>query len=214
MPEETMGRSLSSLLLVAALAAPVQAADTTKILMFVRDGARDLALMLDKETGVMKQMLEDAGIEVVVATTTGAPMTSGDSVLEADLKISDARASDYDGFILPCMAPAPGSPLPDEVVTLIEEASRSGKPIAASRGSVAILGEAGALEGREYSYAQEVDVNERPEFKGGTYKGTGYTQDGNITTVGICPLASRSLNLPDGTEDLTRGFIASLKKEE
>ena len=100
--------------------------------------------MLDKETGVMKQMLEDAGIEVVVATTTGGPMTSGDFVLEADLKIADAKASDYDGFILPCMAPASGSPLPDEVVALIEEANKSGKPIAASRGSVAILGEAGA----------------------------------------------------------------------
>ena len=209
-----MGHLLSLLLLVAALAAPVMAADSTKVLMFVRDGSRDLELMLDKETGVMKQMIEDAGIEVVVATTTGDPMMSGDFVLEADLKIADAKASDYDGFILPCMAPAPGSPLPDEVVAMIKEAKNSGKPIAASRGSVAILGKAGALEGKEYSYAQEVDVNERPELKGGIYKGTGYTQDGNITTVGICPLASRSLNLPDGTEDLTRGFIASLKKEE
>jgi hypothetical protein len=72
----------------------------------------------------------------------------------------------------------------------------------------------GAPEGKEESSAQEVDVNERPEFKGGIYNGTGYIQDGNITTVGICPLASRSLNLPDGTKDLTKGFIASLKKEE
>ena len=84
----------------------------------------------------------------------------------------------------------------------------------ASRGSVAILGKAGALEGKKYSYAQDVDVNERPEFKGGTYEGTGYSRDGNITTVGICPLASRSLKKPDGTEDLTRGFIESLQSEE
>lgn len=205
-----MSRLLVSLMVMVAMAVPVLAADSPKVLMFVRDGARDLELMLDKETGVMKQMLEDAGIQVVVATASGQPMKAGNFVLEADLKIADAKAADYDGFILPCMAPAPGSPLPDEVVTLIEEAYKSGKPIAASRGSVAILGEAGVLEGREYSYAQEVDVNERPEFKGGTYTGTGYTQDGNVTTVGICPLASKSLKLPDGTEDLTKGFIHSL----
>lgn len=208
-----MGRLLTLLVVIFAMAAPVVAADTT-VLMFVRDGARDLELMLDEETGVMKQMLEDAGIKVVVATASGEPMKAGDFVLEADLKIVDAKAADYDGFILPCMAPAPGSPIPPEVVTLIEEAYKSGKPIAASRGSVAVLGQAGVLDGREYSYAQEVDVNERPEFKGGTYKGTGYTQDGNITTVGICPLASKGLKLPDGTQDLTRGFIDSLAATE
>jgi len=210
-----MSRLLTLLVVFAAMAVPLMAsaADSGKVLMFVRDGARDLELMLDKETGVMKQMLEDAGYQVVVATASGEPMQAGDFVLEADIKIADAKASDYVGFILPCMAPAPGSPLPDEVVTLIEEAYKSGKPIAASRGSVAILGKAGALDGKKYSYAQEVDVNERPEFKGGTYEGTGYSQDGNITTVGICPLASRSLKLPDGTEDLTKGFIASLTSE-
>ena len=210
-----MRRTLTLLVLVIAMAAPLMtsAADTT-VLMFVQDGARDLELMLDKETGVMKQMLEDAGINVVVATASGEPMKAGDFELKADLKIADAKASDYDGFILPCMAPAPGTPVPDAVITLMEEAYKSGKPLAASRGSVAILGRAGALEGKKYSYASEVDVNERPEFKGGTYEGTGYSQDGNITTVGICPLASRALKEPDGTEDLTRGFIASLKSED
>ena len=208
-----MGRLLNSLLVIAAMMTPLvaTAADSGKVLMFVRDGARDLELMLDKETGVMKRMIEDAGFEVVVATASGEPMKAGDFVLDADLRIADAKAADYDGFILPCMAPAPGSSLPDEIVTLIKEAYKSGKPIAASRGSVAILGKAGALKGKKYSYAQDVDVNERPEFKGGTYEGTGYSQDGNITTVGICPLASRSLKLPDGTEDLTKGFIKSLK---
>ena len=107
------------------------------------------------------------------------------------------------------MAPAPGSPLPSGVLTFIEEAYVSGKPIAASRGSVAILDEAGVLEGKAYSYASEVDVNERPEFKGGTFIGTGITQDGNVTTGGICPLASKGLKLPEGNEELTKKFIDS-----
>ncbi|GMR23284.1 MAG: hypothetical protein BMS9Abin37_1701 [Acidobacteriota bacterium] len=209
-----MGRLLTLVVLIAAMAAPAMGADSPKVLMFVRDGARDLELMLDEETGVMKEMLENAGIEVVVATTSGEPMKAGSLVLEADLKIADAKASDYDGFILPCMAPASGSPLPSEVITLIEEAYVSGKPIAASRASVAVLGKAGVLEGNLYSYASEVDVNERPEFKGGTFKGTGVTRDGNVITAGICPLASKGLKLPDGTEDLTRGLIDSLTNQD
>jgi putative intracellular protease/amidase len=211
-----MARLLTLLVLIFAMAAPAMASasapDSPSVLMFVRDGARNLELMLDEETGVMKQMLEDAGIKVVVATTSGEPMKAGELVLQADLKITDAKAADYDGFILPCMAPAPGSPMPEEVITLVEEAYKSGKPIAASRGSVAVLAKAGALEGRDFSYVEGFDASESPEFKGATYKGTGYTQDGNITTVGICPLSSRGLKLPDGTQDLTQGFIDSLTR--
>jgi len=44
--------------------------------------------------------------------------------------------------------------------------------------------------------------------------GTGVTQDGNVTTAGICPLASRGLELPDGTEDLTQRFIDSLTNQD
>lgn len=202
-------------LLVAAMvwsvSASADAQSAGTVLMFVQEGSRDLELMLTKEVGVMKAMIERAGYHVEIATATDAPMQAGAARIQPDLKLRDVDASRYAGFILPCMAPASGTPVPPEVIALIEQAVASGKPIAASRGSVEIVAEAGGLVGKQYTYASAVDVNARPAFKGGAYQGTGVIRDGNLSTAGICPLASRSLGEPDGTEDLTRAFIASLQ---
>ena len=79
---------------------------------------------------------------------------------------------------------------------------------------MAELAKAGVLAGKQYAYAAEVDLAERPEFKGGEYVGTGVVRDGKISTAGVCPLASRSLSLPDGTKDLTQSFINSLQDQK
>jgi|TARA_Y100000031_G_scaffold45505_1_gene51998 putative intracellular protease/amidase len=196
-----------------ALALPLSMAsaqEPQKVLMFVLDGSRDLHLMLTEEVGVMKTMIEEAGYSVEIATAAGTLMEAGDARVQPDLKLTDVDASSYAGFILPCMAPAPGTPVPSEAIALLETAVASGKPIAASRGSVALVAQAGGVVGKEYAYEGEVDLEAEPEFRGGTYRGTGVMRDGNLSTAGICPLASRGLNLPDGTTDLTRAFIESL----
>lgn len=209
-----MRRSLALGALISVVASLLSASggaqEPQKVLMFVQDGSRDLHLMLTEEVGVMKAMIEQAGYEVEVATAAGAPMRAGDAVLEPDLKLGDVEASRYAGFILPCMAPAPGTPVPPEAIALLERAVASGKPIAVSRASVGVLGQAGGLVGKEYTYASEVDVDARPEFRGETYRGTGVQRDGNISTAGICPLAARGLDQPDGTAELTQSFIDSL----
>ena len=69
---------------------------------------------------------------------------------------------------------------------------------------------AGGVAERNYAYASPVDTAERPEFTGGSFLGTGVVRDGNVSTAGICPLASRELNMPDGTAELTQSFIDSL----
>jgi putative intracellular protease/amidase len=86
-----------------------------------------------------------------------------------------------------------------------------GKPILAARGSVAVLAQAGGLEGRKYAFASEVDVKKQPEFSSGHYQGTGVVRDGNVSTSGVCPLSARTSPVPDGTEEVTRKFIESLK---
>lgn len=208
----------SSLLVLAAavvllVPTPVNGQGSGKVLIVVQDGSRDLELMLTKEVGIMKAMIEQAGYDVDIATATGTTMKAGDTLLEPDLKLSDVDASSYAGFILPCMAPVPGTPVPPEAIAIVERAVASGKPIAASRLSVRLVASAGGLVGKDYAFALEVDVNEQPEFKGGTYRGTGVIRDGKVSTAGICPLAARSLSQPDGTEDLTRAFIESLNAE-
>ena len=80
-------RNLIASILLASLSLPVvalaQAGESAKVFMFVRDGSRDLDLMLEKEVGVMRSMLEQAGYTVDVATATGEAMTGETMTLMA-----------------------------------------------------------------------------------------------------------------------------------
>ena len=193
-----------------AFLAPIASADEQKIFMYVRDGSRDLDRMLVREVGVMRQMLEDAGYTVDIATPRDEVLSTDTLALTPTVKLADVQMDDYAGLVLPCMAPAAGHAMPERVDALVAEALDKGLPMAASRGSVTSLAKAGALVDREFAYAGPVSGVERSEFAGGTYVGTGVVRDGTISTAGICPLASYSLGEPDGTEDLMQAFIASL----
>lgn len=210
-------RRLVAIILLAATLLPVttsvaNAEESQKVFMFVREGSRDLDLMLKEEVNVMQQMLESAGYVVDIATPADEPMVAESMTLTPTVKLADVDVSNYAGVILPCMAPAAGSPIPTEVDAIAEQAVAMGIPFAASRGSVVTLAKAGGLDNREYGFAAQVDVAKRPEFANGTFRGSGVVRDGNISTAGICPLASRSLNMPDGTVDLTQSFIESLNE--
>ena len=199
------------LTVLSLLSVPTAFADENgRIFMFVRDGSRDLDLMLREEVNVMRQMLEAAGYQVDVATTDGEPMIGQTETLTPTVSLAEVEVSRYDGVILPCMAPAPGTPFAEEALQLLKQAVAADLPIAASRGSVGAVAMAGGLTGHSYSYAGEVDLEKRPEFSGASYTGTGFTLDGNLATAGICPLAARSLGEPDGTVDLTRAFLQAL----
>ncbi|MDJ0917766.1 MAG: DJ-1/PfpI family protein [Woeseiaceae bacterium] len=206
-------RTLIASLLLAAIALPAgiaKADDKAAVFMFVRDGSRDLELMLSREVGVMRQMLEDAGYTVDIATASGEPMVAESVTLTPTVRLEDVEIAAYAGVVLPCMAPAPGMPVPADVDRIMVEAVTTGLPIAASRGSVATLAKAGGVADRQYAYASPVDVAKRPDFAGGDFQGTGVIRDGNISTAGICPLAARELGEPDGTVELMQQFIASL----
>ena len=139
---------------------------------------------------------------MVADTITIAPTVS----------LDDVDISGYAGVVLPCMAPARGFGVPDDVDDIMQQAVKLGMPIAASRGSVETLAQAGGLVGRRYAFASAVDPEKRPEFLGGDFQGIGVVRDGNISTAGICPLASKSLGEPDGTTDLMLAFIESLSE--
>ena len=186
--------------------------DRKSVLMFIRDGSRDLHLMLEEEVMVMKTMLEAEGYHVETATVDGKDISDGHLTVKIDHKISDISMDDYVAIILPCMAPPKGSKNESKVVDLVRDAANAGKPIAANRGSVGVLAEAGILKGRRFAGASPVNVEEHPCYLGSTYTGTGTERDGLVSTNGICPLAARSLGLPDGTADLTQSLIDSLNE--
>ena len=97
--------SLFSVLATLGTPARLQADEAGRIFMFVRDGSRDLDLMLTEEVNVMRRMLEDAGYRVDVATSNGQPMAGDSLILEPDVALDDVDLSAYDGIVLPCMAP-------------------------------------------------------------------------------------------------------------
>lgn len=210
MTKQLLKLALTTLLSLTLI--PIAAADDNgRILMYVRDGSRDLDLMLREEVGVMRHLLEASGYRVDVATAGDATLAGSEHTLQPTVRLADVKMADYAGIILPCMAPVPGTPAAAEALALLDETIAAGLPIAASRGSVGAVALAGGLDGKTYSYAGEVDLAKRPEFAGAEYLGTGVTRDGTLATAGICPLAARSLGEPDGTAALTRAFIASLE---
>ena len=182
--------------------------DTPKVLLYIRgDGLKsyDLELMLTKEVGVMKEILEQSGFEVAVATVSGDLISADSTNLKPDLKLDDVSIADYAGFILPCMADS-GSAAP-EADAMVKKAAAAGKPVAAQYGAVWILAKAGVLKGKKYATFDEVDVNEDPDFKDAVYSGQGVIQDGNIITSGICPFMAKMRELQDGTPELTQTLI-------
>lgn len=176
-----------------------------KVLIFVRDGSKYPEYMLTHEVGVMLSMLEEAGILAVIATQSEDSYQGYESMLRSDILLQDVNVSDYDGFLLPCMAPASRGPtlILDDAVAMVTEAASQNKPIAAQDNTVPILAEAGLLEGKRYAYR-------RMGFPEGTFEGTGAIQDGIIITSGTCPHAARSYDRPDGTSEMTQLLIKAL----
>ena len=102
--------------MIGLLVGSVALADEDSVLMFARDGSRDLPLMLEDEVLVMKNMLEAEGYKVVLVTSDGEDLEAGAIELEVDYKLADVSMDNYGAIALPCMAPPIGSPLEASVV--------------------------------------------------------------------------------------------------
>ena len=188
--------------------------ENQKVLLFITDGSRDLKLMLTKEVMLMKEVIEETGFQVVIASLSGETIAVDSLRLKPDLKLEAVNIDDYDGFIFPCMAPQwEKIYLPnDEVVGFIERVVELDRPMAAQTLTVADFAKAGVLVGREYAFTIDPDTSEYPEFKGGLYRGEEVVQDGMIITSGTCPWKTREYGKPDGTREMTELLIAAIRK--
>jgi putative intracellular protease/amidase len=186
------------------------ALEAPKVFMFIRDGSRDLDLMLQLEVGVMLRMIEEAGFTVDVATASGEAMVTDSVAVTPTVSLDQIDIADYVGVILPCMAPAEDFPMPAKVDALVKEAVELGLPIAAARGSVVTLAKAGGLVDRHYAFAREPDLSERPEFRDAEFDNVSVVRSAGMSTSAICPLSAKSTGRPDGTRHLTQVFIESL----
>ena len=206
-----MKRFLMAAVLSAIFAAFTYASESPQALLFMRKGSADLEYMLKTEVMVMKNALERSGFKVVVATLDGSGFSAGSTTVKADIKLADAKVSDYAGFILPCMMVAsyPMPEISDEAIKLVREFAAADKPVAAQTGSLWTLAKAGVLKGKKYAYAFE---EKHAYFNGATFGGTGVVRDGLILTSGLCPHMARTMKAADGTEPLALAFAAAMKE--
>ncbi len=184
----------------------------SKVLLFIRKGfCYDTELMLNKEVYVMTGMLEEAGFEIIVATASGEIIEARTTKLIPDLELANVKVNDYVGIIMPCMAKGDvfsGWHASPEEILLVKEAVAQGKPVAAQRGAIVILAEAGALVGKKYVYDRDLQFFD--SFVGAIYSGDGVVRDGNIATSTNCPYMAR-YGYDDGTSELTKIFIETIK---
>jgi protein deglycase len=207
--EIDMKKTIFILFLIMVLPAFSYAREDEKVLMIINEGKfEDLELMLTKEVGVMKELLEKAGFKVVTSSASKKPLTASSISLVPDLKLSDVKVDDYAGIIMPCMAVS-ASPLAPEGETIIKEAAAKGKPIAAQTGSVVLLSRAGLLKGKKYAFAKAWGL----QFEDAVYGGDGVIQDGTIITSGICPMIAKQTGSKDGTAKLTKLLIEEIHKK-
>ncbi len=184
-----------------------------KVLLFIRKGTSEgVEFMLKEEVGVMTSMLQEAGFEVIVATASGEPIKAQTTKLIPDLKLADVKVNDYVGIIMPCMAKGavPSWHASPEEISLVKEAVAQGKPIAAQQGPIIILAEAGVLMGKKYTYYFDPH-RQNESFEGAIYSGKGVIQDGNIITSSNCPYFAKYYGWDDGTSELTKIFIETIK---
>jgi len=200
-----------ALILMAIIILPSFQTANTKVLMYIQDNSMDLNFMLTNEVAKMKQILEQAGFEVDIASISGEILKSESMTVKPDLMLSKVNIREYSGFIVPCMAPK------DTIVTLqeknfIKEVVKEGKPLAAQTSAVYLLAESGVLHGKKFAMEENL-INLSPKFKNAVYSGIGVVQDGNIITSGTCPMMMKMTGLKDGTAELTNKLIQTLKSQ-
>lgn len=182
-----------------------------QVLLVIRHGVSwDTDLVLKEEVGVMTSMLEEAGFKVIVASASGELIEGQTLKLKPDLKFADVKSNDYVGVIMPCLYKPSSGRASAEEISLVKQAVAQGKPIAAQRNAVIILAEAGVLVGKKCTFKKGLEEF-RDSFAGAIYSGQGVIQDGNIITSSTCPSAASFNWGKDGTSELTKLFIVTIK---
>jgi putative intracellular protease/amidase len=154
----------------------------SKVLISVGDNILAYGI---NDVKIMLPMLEDAGIQAVIATQSEDSYQGSDQSLMSDILLQDVNVADYDGFLLPCAAGGINElEIQEAVAAMVAEAAAQNKPIAALDLGVVLLDQPGILDGVHYAYRSN-------EFPQGIYDGKGVVRDGNIITSGCCALSSR-----------------------
>lgn len=167
--------------------------------------------LAEREILAIVRLLDEMGIEAVIATMGRRPIRSRESILRADARLEDIAEPDYAGLIIPCAGGGGnGAPAEDsqDFIKLIRSFNVNKKAIAAQNGGVLALARAGILDGRRFAIEDRL----APLAPLGFHRGAGVVRDGNIVTSGRCPLHAGREGGADGTEAMVRRFAACIIK--
>jgi len=196
--------SVALLLLLVSCASQQPKDQSPQVLLILREyvtsNVTGKQYLVADEPLTMKNMLEEAGFKVVIASASVHTFYREGITLETDVRLAKVKVSDYVGFIIPCMELGNWIVKPEEVA-IAKRAVLSGKPVAAQHKGVLILSEAGVLEGKRHAFdtGQGIYIKEGKEY---------IVRDGNIITSERCPYwGSRQQ-----TAELTQTLIAALRE--
>ena len=187
------------------LACAQQVTRPGKVLVVVRDGSENLERAILKELDPMIQTLKSARLTVVLATSTGEPVTIGQASLAPDTTLEAVVVTDYDGVIIPCMASTLS--MPDSIAVAVKAVEEK-IPLATGDGAIRVLRDGGLLKGRRYA----LDPTFADSVQEGTNMGTGVVQDGLLITAGACPNDTYDKTRKDQTKELTVTFIKAVRE--
>jgi hypothetical protein len=199
--EKKMKRLVYSILLMLMIfvlagcgSEPSTVSEVPRVLVIIRSySTNSMSLMTDTELGVMVDMLEDAGVEIAIASHTYDPFESDARTITPDMLISEVDASDYDAVLIPCLSTGLGA-ASEEIIELVEEFGKQDKVIAAQHGARATLFEAEVIADDQMGWS-------------------GIVQVGKVITSDCCPDAARYYGCEDGTSDLIELLLAALNQE-
>jgi hypothetical protein len=201
-------------LLLAMVALPVTTWAQQRVLIVPREGSIALDYMIEHEVLVIRDVLNDAGYAVDIATRSGNPMRGTTMNLDPVLKVSEVNLSLFTGVILACMAAGSvGSwDASADEINLVTQAVRKGLLVGAQASALITLAEAGLLDGKDYCYYK--DVSYYPGFKKGNWKGLGVIQDGLLITSSSCPYVpvEYGQKMKDYTAEFAAAFAKALGK--
>jgi protease I len=153
-----------------------------------------------------RQILQDRGAEVVLASLKRDPIQATihddpGKTIRPDLTVEQARASDFDALVIPGGVRNPDQlRMHPEVIALVGDFARAGKPIAAICHGPWLLVEADLLRGRTATSWPSIRTDLRNA--GANVVDLPAVTDGNIVT-------SRK---PDDVEPFTNALIALVEK--
>lgn len=136
----------------------------------------------DEEFKEPKQVLQNAGVSVTVASTRTTARGMFGTTVHPDIELDKVKVDNYDAVIFVGGSGAATYFNDHRALSIAREASRKGKKVCAICIAPVILANAGVLEGKRAT-VWDGDYVEMIETKGARYTGKSVEVDGNVITA-------------------------------